>query len=54
MQQMYAEIATLFQCSSQDISGMISWGTGEAVTVGKEQTPAEHILQAQQMEGVVC
>ena len=32
---------------------MISWGTGGEATVGKEQTPAGHILQAQQMEGVV-
>ena len=49
---MCADIATLFYYSSQDISGMISWGTGE-VPFGKEQTPAEHILQAEQMEGAV-
>ena len=50
--QMCAETATLFQYSIQDISGMISWGTGGAVTVEIQQTLAEHIVQAQQREGV--
>ena len=47
---MYAETATFLYYSIQDISGKISWGTGGELTVGKEQTPAGHTLQAKQME----
>ena len=50
--QKCAETATSFEYSSQDISGMISWGTGGEVPLGKEQTLAEHTLQEQQMEDV--
>ena len=47
-QPRYAENATLFEYSNKE---MISWGTGGEVKLGKK---ARHILQAQQMEGVVC